>query len=56
MFKPVTGHQLDEFDPETRELFKRRYNEPSFTAMLMALPRKSRDHLPFYVDKSNEIV
>ncbi len=51
MFKPVTGDALNNFDPETIELFRRRETDPVTTAQLMALPRRARHHLPIYVDK-----
>lgn len=56
MFKPVAGDQLEQFDPETRELFSRRYHEPRVTFALMNFPRRARQHLPFYIDRSNELV
>ena len=51
MFKPVTGDALNNFDPETIELFRRRETDPVTTSQLMSLPRRARHHLPIYVDK-----
>ena len=51
MFKPVTGEQLANFDPETIELFRKRESDERTTLALMTLPRRARHHLPVYIDK-----
>lgn len=53
MFKPVSGADLEAYDPETRELFRRRFHDPRLTVALMKIPRRARNHLPIYVDKEN---
>lgn len=54
MFKPVTGDQLAQFDPETIELYRRRPTDAGATLQLMSIPRRARHHLPLYIDKDNE--
>ena len=56
MFKPVTGDQLAQFDPETIDLFRRRETDPSIVAQLAVLPRRARHHLPVIVDKNNKFM
>ena len=51
MFKPVQGEALQNFDPETIELFRRREANPAETLELLQLPRRARHHLPIFVDK-----
>ena len=51
MFKPVQGEALQNFDPETIELYRRRENDQAVTLELLQLPRRARHHLPLYVDK-----
>ena len=51
MFKPVTGDQLANFDPETIELFRKRESDPATTHALMTIPRRARHHLPIFIDK-----
>ena len=56
MFKPVSGDALNNFDPETIELYRRRQADPKETSLLMSLQRRARHHLPVYVDKENKEV
>ena len=46
MFKPVTGSDLQNFDAETRNLYKKRESDWRLTAALLTLPRTSRNNLP----------
>ena len=51
MFKPVTGNELNKFDPETSELFRRRESDAQTTLHLMNIPRRARNQLPLFIDK-----
>ena len=51
MFKPVSGDALNNFDPETIELFRKRDSDEQTTVALMQAPRRARHHLPIYIDK-----
>ena len=51
MFKPVSGEELSNYDPETRALFSRREANPQTTFELMNIPRRARNHLPIFLDK-----
>lgn len=53
MFKPVAGSELNQFDQETRNLFRRRESDPRDSADLARIPRRQRHHLPVIVDSSN---
>ena len=52
-FKAVTGSGLDAFDEETRELYKKRTNDPRLSYMMSVAPRKQRNHLPVLVETEN---
>ena len=54
MFKPVSGDQLSNFDPETIELYRRRPTDEKLTTALMNMPRRFRNYLPIYIDKNNQ--
>ncbi len=51
MFTPVQGDALNQFDPETIELYRRRDSNPTVVAELMQMPRRARHHLPIFLDK-----
>ena len=51
MFKPVTGAELDAFDPETRELYRLRETDPQSTLELLTIPRRARHHLPLFINR-----
>ncbi len=51
MFNPVEGDALNQFDPETIELYRRRDSNPTVTLELMQMPRRARHHLPIFLDK-----
>ena len=53
MFKPVTGDQLGNFDPETIDLYSKKSSDPFFSFQLSRMPRRARHHLPVIVDKEN---
>ena len=51
MFKPVTGAELDAFDPETRELYRLRETDPQSILELLTIPRRARHHLPLFINR-----
>ncbi len=56
MFKPVTGSDLNNFDAETRDLYKRRVSDPRLTHALLNLPRTARNHLPVVASPNDPTV
>ena len=56
MFKPVSGVQLESFDPETRDMYRVRTHSDELTTTLMKLPRRTRNHLPSFISKENKTI
>ena len=53
MFKPVTGADLNNFDAETINLYRKRDHDPRISFGLRNLTRRSRNYLPVVVDEKN---
>ena len=54
MFKPVTGKDLQNFDEETIELYKKRANDDRVSFILSMAKRPERNHLPVVVSNASE--
>ena len=56
MFKAVTGLDLEKYDTETRDLYRRREISEVDVAILHSITRKSRNLIPIVVNKENSII
>ena len=56
MFKPVTGDQLNNFDAETQQLYRRRETDQRLEAIWTFGARKFRNELPIYNSKDNPYI
>ena len=50
MFKVVKGKDLENYDEETRDLFRRRTHDPRCSYLFKVLPRRNRHNLPVIVE------
>ena len=49
-FKPVEGDELNNFDSETRDLYRLRTHDPRISYALAVAVRRNRHNLPVVVD------